>query len=83
MMDQLRPFRDEVEVIFSDGGSTDDTLSLIGDEFKVVSCKKGRGKQLNDGALASCGDVLFFLHCLFVFILGEWGKSRTFVAERK
>ena len=63
MMDQLRPFRDEVEVIFSDGGSTDDTLSLIGDEFKVVSCKKGRGKQLNVGALASCGDVLFFLHC--------------------
>jgi rSAM/selenodomain-associated transferase 2 len=63
MMDQLRPFRDEVEVIFSDGGSTDDTLSLIGDEFKVVRCEKGRGKQLNEGALASCGDVLFFLHC--------------------
>ena len=63
MMDQLRPYKDEAEIIFVDGHSTDGTRSVIGDEFKVVMCEKGRGKQLNAGALASGGDILFFLHC--------------------
>ena len=34
MMDQLRPYKDEAEIIFVDGGSSDATLTLIGDEFK-------------------------------------------------
>jgi rSAM/selenodomain-associated transferase 2 len=63
MMDQLRPYKDEAEIIFVDGQSTDDTLSVISDNFRTIRCEKGRGQQMNTGALASCGDVLFFLHC--------------------
>lgn len=54
---------DDIEVIFADGGSTDKTLELLGDKFRVIHCGKGRGIQMNAGALASNGDILFFLHC--------------------
>ncbi len=52
-----------IEVIVSDGGSNDGTLELaeaLAD--KVVHSQKGRYKQLNNGAKASKGDILLFLH---------------------
>lgn len=58
---QLAQFKD-TEIIFVDGGSTDNTLQLIGDSYRVISCKKGRAVQMNAGAKASTGDILFFLH---------------------
>ena len=63
LMDQLGPYSDDLEIIFVDGGSTDNTVSLIGDRFKVIRSSKGRGCQLNAGAMESSGDILFFLHC--------------------
>lgn len=64
MLEQLDGYRGECEIIFVDGGSTDDTASLIEDSgFRLIRSEKGRGKQLNAGALESGGDVLFFLHC--------------------
>ena len=63
LMDQLRPYKDECEIIIADGCSTDDTVSKIGNEFRVINCDKGRGNQMNRGAEESCGDILFFLHC--------------------
>ncbi|KIR01984.1 Glycosyl transferase, family 2 [Lachnospiraceae bacterium TWA4] len=51
------------EIIFVDGGSTDKTLEKIWPEFHVISGVKGRAAQMNVGAIASSGDVLFFLHC--------------------
>lgn len=64
LLEQLDGYRDECEIIFVDGGSTDDTVSIVEDaEFRVLRSEKGRGVQMNTGALASGGDVLFFLHC--------------------
>jgi rSAM/selenodomain-associated transferase 2 len=57
------------EVVFSDGGSTDNTLSLLDTRIgeapfpgSVVTGEKGRGRQLNAGARLSRGQHLLFLH---------------------
>lgn len=66
MLCQLRPLRHEAEIIFVDGGSSDGTLTRVenaGSDFKIIRSGKGRGSQLNRGAEAATGDILFFLHC--------------------
>lgn len=52
-----------IEIIVSDGGSTDGTLELakrIAD--KVILGPRGRYLQLNSGAKQAKGDILLFLH---------------------
>ena len=58
----LKKLLGEYEVIFSDGGSTDRTLELISQEFRVVRGEKGRGCQMNRAAKEAAGDILFFIH---------------------
>ena len=73
LLEQLLPYRNECEIIIVDGGSTDDTVNkageLITEYFNESGCRvsisesdKGRSIQMNTGALASTGDILFFLH---------------------
>ena len=51
------------EVIVVDGGSTDQTVQLAEDfADKVCVTEAGRGHQMNYGAQAADGDILFFLH---------------------
>ncbi|MFV1882994.1 MAG: TIGR04283 family arsenosugar biosynthesis glycosyltransferase [Balneola sp.] len=54
----------DIEVIASDGGSTDETRMLAKKAgAKVVeSAMKGRGAQMNYGAAKASGDILYFLH---------------------
>ena len=63
MQDQLEPLRGHCEILFVDGGSTDGTLGMIRPHFKVLRTDKGRARQMNAGAKASHGEILFFLHC--------------------
>jgi rSAM/selenodomain-associated transferase 2 len=56
------------EIIIVDGGSTDGTLSLA-QEFcartgnaRLITSPRGRARQMNEGAKASQGEVLLFLH---------------------
>jgi rSAM/selenodomain-associated transferase 2 len=61
---QLEDWRnDKDDVIFVDGGSEDASRNLIlASGFNVVRCEPGRAKQLNQGAMAAKGNVLWFLH---------------------
>ena len=55
--------RPGVEVIVSDGGSRDETVTICRHyPVKVVEGRPGRGCQLNAGAAQASGKVLFFLH---------------------
>lgn len=51
-----------IEVIISDGGSTDNTVDVCRGVAKVISSVPGRGRQLNAGAAEASGDILLFLH---------------------
>lgn len=63
-LSDLAPVREEGhEVIVVDGGSTDATVSEAGDlADKVIEASRGRASQMNAGAGAARGDLLWFLH---------------------
>jgi len=55
------PYDGEVEVIVVDGSPQGETLSVIqrNEVLKILS-KKGRARQMNQGAVTACGDILLF-----------------------
>lgn len=63
LQEQLFPIKDRCEILFVDGGSTDGTQAKIRPEFRLLHSEKGRARQMNTGARASHGEILFFLHC--------------------
>lgn len=61
-------YNDGYEVIVVDGDSQDRTLEFVRlYPVRLVSSAKNRAVQMNEGAEAAKGDILFFLHadCLF------------------
>ena len=60
---ELEQLKGDFEVLFADGGSTDDTLSKIPDTYRVIPCGKGRAVQMNTAARKTVGDYLWFVHC--------------------
>jgi len=50
------------EVLVADGGSADDTARLAARQARVIGAPRGRARQMNAGAAATGGDVLWFLH---------------------
>lgn len=66
---QCRKIRKPREVILVDGGSTDGTVESLrdaigedGDGISIITSPRGRGTQLNAGAEAAVGEILFFFH---------------------
>jgi rSAM/selenodomain-associated transferase 2 len=53
-----------LEVIVADGGSTDRTVAIATavPGVQVVHAPRGRGTQMNAGARAATGEILWFLH---------------------
>ncbi|UAW99420.1 TIGR04283 family arsenosugar biosynthesis glycosyltransferase [Halopseudomonas nanhaiensis] len=59
----LQHWRDDVEIIVVDGGSTDRTRDIAAplvDHLRVTA--PGRARQMNAGAELATGDALLFLH---------------------
>lgn len=63
MLSQLDALPGDWEILFADGGSTDDTLAKIGSRYPVLKCPKGRANQMNFAAKQAKADVLWFVHC--------------------
>lgn len=61
LLRNLEELQGKKEVLFIDGGSTDNTLKLL-ECKRVIKSERGRAKQLNTGALYAKGETLLFLH---------------------
>ena len=64
-VDQFGAHAASHEVVVVDGGSQDDTVAIVGRRPGVKLLRaspKGRGRQMNCGALAADGQTLLFLH---------------------
>ncbi|MEM6642500.1 MAG: TIGR04283 family arsenosugar biosynthesis glycosyltransferase [Bacteroidota bacterium] len=58
------PARNEFEVLIIDGGSSDGTLKICSERpVQVIHSEKAsRAAQMNIGAAAASGDILYFVH---------------------
>lgn len=63
MLEQLDALPGNWEILFADGGSSDDTLEKIGQRHTVLHCPKGRANQMNFAAKQATADVIWFVHC--------------------
>jgi rSAM/selenodomain-associated transferase 2 len=62
-LQHLRDRAPEAEIIVADGGSTDDTANLsVGFCDQLARSESNRAVQMNVGARAAHGDVLWFVH---------------------
>jgi len=60
---QVRGITNSVEIVVSDGGSSDATPRIAMEEgSRFVSSPLGRGPQCNAGVLKASGEILLFLH---------------------
>lgn len=59
---QFRNLSANAELIFVDGGSSDNSAVIAAAYGKVIRSKAGRAAQMNSGARSAAREVLLFLH---------------------
>lgn len=62
LLDHMHNIDATLELIVSDCNSQDDTVSLAKGRAIVVEAPRGRANQMNTGAKAASGDILWFVH---------------------
>lgn len=62
LLSYLKQLEDDIEIIVSDADSSDKTIEKARHLATVVLSTRGRGIQMNAGARASSGDILWFVH---------------------
>jgi rSAM/selenodomain-associated transferase 2 len=62
LIDHLRSIDPTMEIIVADGGSADGTPEVARGADRVIHGPRGRAAQMNAGASAATGDVLWFVH---------------------
>jgi rSAM/selenodomain-associated transferase 2 len=62
LIKDLRHQTKNTEIIIADGGSTDGTLEYDADLATVLQVPRGRAAQMNAGAAAATGTIVWFLH---------------------
>ena len=75
---------DQLEVIVTDGGSTDDTLRRIREttpSATIVETPRGRARQMNAGAELATGSVLMFLHADTLLPQGALSSVRDALSD--
>jgi rSAM/selenodomain-associated transferase 2 len=62
-LDALTRLSGPIEIIVVDGGSEDETASMVQERgLRLLTSEKGRGAQMHKGACAASGEALWFLH---------------------
>ena len=62
LLEHLSNMTQNMEIIVSDGGSSDKSVEQIESIVKIIHSSRGRAVQMNVGANIACGDILWFLH---------------------